>query len=124
MRFLSLSGIAGNCALMAGLAVMAILPVQAQNSNTGNSSMRMANANVVIANTPRAESTSTPRSESTVRTETKTVTERETSFPWGLLGLLGLAGLMPKKRSIEVAEVRDTRETRTTTDTRDNRDNM
>jgi len=126
MRFINLPGIARNSALILGLAVMTVLSVHAQNSNTGNSSSQMMahNSNMAAANTARVESTATPWSTatSTPRTEVKTVVEDKFEFPWGLLGLLGLAGLIPKKRSVEVSGVHDeTRETRTTSDNRDNK---
>ena len=144
MRFINLPKIAGNSALILGLVVATILSVHAQNSNTGNltnrtlnsntgsSSTQVVNSNSVTTNTTRVEATSTPRSEatstprseatSTPRTQVQTVVEKETNFPWGLLGLLGLAGLIPKKRSVEVTGVRDTtRETRTTSDNRDDK---
>jgi hypothetical protein len=147
MRFINLSKIAGNSALILGLVVATILSVHAQNSNTGNltnrtlnsntgsSSSQMANSNSVTTNTTRVEATSTPRSEatatprpqatSTPRTEVQTVVEKENNFPWGLLGLLGLAGLIPKKRSVEVTGVRETsHQTRTTPDNRDNKPNQ
>lgn len=153
MRIINLTGIAKNSVIILGLAVVTVLSVNAQNSNTGGSSSQMANSNTsqmansntgmsnrmantttvttsnTAANTTRVESANTtrtevtPRTEASVtpRTEVKTVVEKESSFPWGLLGLLGLAGLIPKKRSVEVTGVRETaRETKTTTDNRDN----
>lgn len=161
MRFINLPGIVKHVALLLALAIVPVLSADAQNSNTGNSSMansntgssssQMANSNTggsssqmsntntgranttapanttVPANTTRVETTNTPRTEAstTPRTQVQTVVEKESSFPWGLLGLLGLAGLIPKKRSVEVTGVRETaRETRTTTDDRDNKPNL
>jgi hypothetical protein len=142
MRFRNLPGIARHVAFLLVLAIVAVLSVDAQNSNTGSSSMsnsntgssssQTANSNTgrantaAPANTPRVEATNTPRTEAstTPRTQVQTVVEKESSFPWGLLGLLGLAGLIPKKRSVEVTGVRETaRETRTTTDNRDDKSN-
>jgi hypothetical protein len=136
MRFINIPGIARNSALILGLAFIGVLPINAQNSNTGNTtsqtansnagsaSSQVANSNTATANTPRVESTNTPRPQatSTPRTEVQTVVEKENGFPWGLLGLLGLLGLIPKKRSVEVTGVRDTtRETRTNPDNRNNK---
>ena len=41
-------------------------------------------------------------------TTTTTETEREGSFPWGLLGLLGLAGLLGRRKTEEVHTHRET----------------
>lgn len=136
MRFKNISGIARNSALILGLALMGVLSIDAQNTNTGNSTnptannntgsatSQAANGNTATTNTTRTETTTTTRTTptSTPRTEVQTVVEKENGFPWGLLGLLGLAGLIPRKRSVEVTGVRDTtRETRTTPDNRDNK---
>ena len=144
MRFINIAGIARNSALILGLALIGVLSIDAQNSNTGNSTSQTANtgnvsrqatngnttaagntttaSNTTPANTTRTETTVTPRTTTTPtpRTEVQTAVEKERGFPWGLLGLLGLAGLMPKKRSVEVTGVRDTTR-ETTTDNRDNR---
>lgn len=136
MRFKNIPGIARSGALILGFALMGVLSLDAQNTNTGNSTNRTANnntgsttsqaanGNAATANTPRVEATNTPlpQATNTPRTQVQTVVEKENGFPWGLLGLLGLAGLIPRKRSVEVTGVRDTtRETRTTSDNRDNK---
>lgn len=46
--------------------------------------------------------------DSMVTTTTTTETERESSFPWGLLGLLGLAGLLGGRKKEEVHTHRET----------------
>ncbi len=101
MKFRDLISITRISVFVLGLAMMTVLQASAQtNGNAGNGGVRTE-----VTSTPR------PQATSTTRTETTRTVERETSFPWGLLGLLGLAGLIPQKRkTVEVEEFRDTRQ--------------
>lgn len=95
MEYKSLQKLTRNGALALGLAVAAVLPVAAQQSNNAN------NSNTRVENTTR-------------------VVERDNDTDWGwlgLLGLLGLAGLLPKKRQVEVQQFRDVRTDQTGTGT-------
>jgi hypothetical protein len=105
MKFRDLISITRISVFVLGLALMTVLQASAQtNGNAGNV-------------TVRTEATSTPRPQATSTTRTETTVERETSFPWGLLGLLGLAGLIPQKRkTVEVEEFRDTRQVKSAPD--------
>jgi hypothetical protein len=121
MKFRDLINITRIGVLVLGLTVMTVLPTSAQtNGNAGNANMSTGNVAV------RTDNTNTPRAQptGTTRTETTRTVERETSFPWGLLGLLGLAGLIPRNRkTVEVEEFRDTRQVKTAPDNRNVVDN-
>jgi len=93
MKYIDLQKITRNSVFVVGLAVVTVLPVAAQPSNTSNSNR--------------------------VETTTRTV-DTDTDWGWlGLLGLLGLAGLIPKKRHVEVVDNRtdQTSQTRSGTGT-------
>ncbi len=92
MKFTDVRKIIRVGAFALGLAVITVLPTSAQQG---------ANSN-------------------TNRTDTTRTVERESSFPWGLLGLLGLAGLIPKKRRVEVHQARDTDTHRPASGTKNN----
>ncbi len=73
MKFRDLISITRISVFVLGLALMTVLQASAQtNGNAGNV-------------TVRTEATSTPRPQATSTTRT---VERETSFPWGLLGVI------------------------------------
>ncbi len=84
MRFINLPAIARNSALILGLAVMSVLSINAQNSNTGSSSGQMANSTTSGSSSQMANNSTAGSSSQMANTTTGGMSNRmanSTPFP-------------------------------------------